>query len=313
MSSQSILELHYFLDNDKHEIDALIRNKCEAEVLAIVKEIASVLDIEAKLLAQPPKNGGFRDYWKALGKNSSQLQVVLMAATILTTFYLTYDPEGDERAKELELLKIQELKLKIKRLEQEESRNTTKELASSVAKNLEKNLKIIKRKSNFYTHLNNEPQIKKVEFSASQNNNTPIFEGNSVDRANFRDFILNTNRLRAEEDTNAQIEIISPVLKDGNYKWKGMYKDLPISFTMTDGKFKESVLIDGLNFHAGTSIVCLLRIHRELDEVGDVKIKGYSVPTVIEILDGANPHETSQGKEFRHAKYMADNQSDMFT
>ncbi|WP_426356867.1 hypothetical protein ACPUVO_10240 [Pseudocolwellia sp. HL-MZ19] len=44
--------------------------------------------------------------------------------------------------------------------------------------------------------------------------------------------------LRADEDDNAQIELISPVLKDGNYKWKGIYKDQIISFYMYDQKYK---------------------------------------------------------------------------
>ncbi|MGL1959566.1 MAG: hypothetical protein OCD00_19990 [Colwellia sp.] len=310
MEEAKKLELHYYFNDDSHDIDAITRNKCEAEILAIVYEVATLLDINTKLIAEIPQEGGFKDIWKALGDNSPQLQVILVAVGLLTTVYFTFDPEGDARNKELELLQIQELKMKIKQMESSKNSN---ELAQIAAKKIAKNLKITKRKSNFYTYLNNDPKIQSISINTLNNENLPILQEQKIDRRIFREFILNTNKLRAEEDDNAQIELISPVLKDGNYKWKGIYKDQPISFHMYDQKFKESVFIDGLNFHAGTSINCILRINRELDEIGEIKIKGYSVTTVIEVLDGDSPHETPQGKAHRHAKSMYDKQSDLFT
>jgi hypothetical protein len=309
MEAINKLELHYYFDDDSHDINAITRNKCEAELLAIVLEVATLLDVDTKIIAEIPIEGGFKDKWKALGDNSQQLQVILMAVGLLTTIYFTYDPEGDSRTKELEQLQIQELKIKLKQMESSDDIN---EIAKVTAKKISKNLKITKRKSNFYTHLNNDSKIRSISISALDDKNNPISQEKIIERRTFREFILSTNKLRSEEDDNAQIELISPVLKDGNYKWKGIYKDQTISFYMYDQKFKESIFIDGLNFHAGTSINCVLRINRELDEVGEVKIKGYSVLTVIEVLDGQSPHETPQGKAHRHAKSMYDKQEDMF-
>ncbi|WP_343817754.1 hypothetical protein [Colwellia asteriadis] len=310
MEAISKLELHYYFNDDSHDIDAITRNKCEAEMLAIVYEVATILDIKTQLVAEIPLEGGFRDKWKALGENSPQLQVILMTVGLLTTIYFTYDPESNARKKELEQLQIQELKLKLKQLK---AKDNIEEIAQITANKISKNLKIIKRKSNLYTHLNNNSRIEKVSINVLDSSNIPLHKETVINRQVFREFILSTNKLRAEEDDNAQIELISPVLKDGNYKWKGIYKDQTISFNMYDQKFKESIFIDGLNFHAGTSIICVLRIRRELDEIGEVKIKGYSVPTVIEVLNGQSPHETTQGKAHRHAKSMYDNQSDLFS
>lgn len=304
------LELHYYFDDDTHDIDALTRNKCEAEILAIAYEVATLLDIDTQLITEIPCEGGFRDRWKALGENSSQLQVILMAIGLITTIYFTYDPDSSERTKELEQLQIQELKLRINQMN---SKDDTKEMAQNVAHKVSKNMRIVKLKSNFYTHLSKNSKIQSISVSPLNNDNKPIHEENIISRLVFNKFILTTNKLRAEEDDNAQIELISPVLKDGNYKWKGIYNEQAISFNMDDQRFKESIFIDGLNFQAGTSIVCVLRVRRELDEIGEVKIKGYSVPTVIEILNGQSPHETSQGKDHRHAKSMYDKQSDLFT
>lgn len=232
-----------------------------------------------------------------------------MTVGLLTTIHFTYDPEGSDRKKELEQLQIKELKLKIKQISSNEN---IKEVAHIAAKSIAKNLKVTKRKSNLYTHLNNNSKIERISINTLDEFNQLLEHEKLVDRRQFKNFILGTNKLRAEEDDNAQIEIISPVLKDGNYKWKGLYNDQPISFNMHDQRFKELIFIDGLKFNAGSSIICVLRTNRELDEVGEVKIKGYSVPTVIEVLDGHGSHETTQGKSHRHAKSMYDKQSDLF-
>ena len=69
--------------------------------------------------------------------------------------------------------------------------------------------------------------------------------------------------------------------KEGRYKWKGIYKDDPISFDMQDSSFKDAVFFENIPFQHGTVIKCVLFIHREIDEIGDVKITGYSVTTVM--------------------------------
>jgi hypothetical protein len=69
----SNLELHYYFSDSSHDIDALVRNKCESELIAIVYEAASIFDIEIKLLSEPPEEGGFKEFWKALGKYSASI------------------------------------------------------------------------------------------------------------------------------------------------------------------------------------------------------------------------------------------------
>ena len=40
------LELHYYLNNESHVMDALVRNKCEAELLAIIFDVSDLLGFE---------------------------------------------------------------------------------------------------------------------------------------------------------------------------------------------------------------------------------------------------------------------------
>ena len=239
------------------------------------------------------------------------MQVLLVAIGVATTIYINYTPEEDQRKKALEELQIQELKSRLKGMNAA-SDSIKLEIAEAMANKLSKNLKITKRKSNFYSHLSQYPKVSFISLSALRDGDSKLKDETKLSRLDFQRFILSTNKLKIQEDDTAEIEIISPVLKDGNYKWKGMYAEQTISFNMNDNKFRDAIFIDGLNFHAGTTIRCVLQIHRELDEVGEIKVKGYSVPTVIDILSGPTEHRTKQGIAYLHAKGMKENQSDLF-
>jgi hypothetical protein len=43
------LQLHYYLNNGSHSMDALVRNKCEAEILAVIQEISNVLALPSNV------------------------------------------------------------------------------------------------------------------------------------------------------------------------------------------------------------------------------------------------------------------------
>ena len=308
------LELHYYFTDKSHEIDSLIRNKCEAELLAIIYEVASSLGVDAKVITEASREGGFREVWKLIEGHSSAITVVLLVVQILvTTIPQLVDSEKEELEKELIKLQIEETQHNLKEIRENiKSQEQIEVNASEAATQLKKNLKIIKRKSNFYTNLSAYQKATKVGVSALDDKYQPTSDEIFVEKKDFRNFILRSNKLRAEE-VETEIEIISPVLKEGKYKWKGIYNDEPITFDMLDASFKDSVIIDDIPFQHGTRILCALRINRELDEVGDIKIKGYSVTTVIEKIDGASIQETPQGKKYRHTKKQKENQAELFT
>ncbi|ENM3825773.1 hypothetical protein AB5A11_003551 [Vibrio cholerae] len=43
MNQADKLEIHYYFNDESHNIDAIVRNKCEAEILAILLEAANIL------------------------------------------------------------------------------------------------------------------------------------------------------------------------------------------------------------------------------------------------------------------------------
>ena len=154
--------------------------------------------------------------------------------------------------------------------------------------------------------------MSEIGLSVLNSNFTPIDDEKRVPRRDFRKFVLTNNKLKSDE-IEADIAIISPVLEEGRYKWKGIYNNQPINFDMLDLEFKDMVLMENIQFQHGTNILAVLRISRELDEVGEVKITGYAVTTVIEKRDHVSMHETKQGKKYRHAKKYIEGQGKLFT
>lgn len=306
-------ELHYYLANESHVMDALIRNKCEAEVLAIIAEISELLGIEVNIETGAYQEGGLKEIWDFIGRNDKQLTLLVLMLTLILTRVPLTDPEQDALTKEATKLTIEEKKFSIEKLKRElrtgEVSNATKDAAANA---ISDNLKIAARKSNFYKNLDGYEKVTGVGMLPLNKNNQPVAEEKYIPRSAFKNFILFSNNLPTEVAENAQIEIISPVLKEGNYKWKGMYQDTPISFTMNDAEFKDSVLREEISFQHGSIIECVLSIQRKFDEVGDVVITGYTVTTVIKKTDSATTIETSQGKRYKARKKFVEDQKNLF-
>ncbi|MFT6908901.1 MAG: regulator of replication initiation timing [Oleiphilaceae bacterium] len=316
-TTANLFELHYYLKNDNHLIDATLRNRCESELLAILYEAAFVLSIDIELYSCIPSEGGFRDFWKALGKNNNQITIFLVLTTIILSRIPTTDPEIEKLEKELKNLTIEETKLNIEKLKLELQSLSPNEVdqtkINKAAKIIDKNLKIVKRRSNLYTLLTNEETVEKIGFSLINSEDGEYYsDERQIPRDNFFRFIISSDTLRAEVDENAMIEIISPVLKEGRFKWKGVYNETVISFNMNDSEFKEDVLFDNVAFKHGTCIRCVLRKAREIDEVGDIKITGFNVKTVLEVVEGDAKQLTKQGIRYRHNKTLKDSQQDFF-
>lgn len=310
---EQYLELHYYLPDHKHSMNAVVRNKCEAELLGIFMEAAYVLGIEVELESLAHAEGGLKDFWKALGKNSNQITILLVIITIALSRIPTTNPEHETLETELTKLSIDEKKLQIKklRLELKDSEPGDKTTKSAV-EILNKNPKIVVRRSNFYKQLSSYPKVQSIGISALNSSFMPTQEERNVNRKVFSKFILNTHTIKPFIIEDAIIEIISPVLKEGNFKWKGFYENEPLSFTLTDSDFKSQVLREDITFQHGTCIECVLQVNQKLDEVGEVVITGYSVSTVIRKFDDRQSIETDKGRNYKHTMKMKKNQDDLF-
>jgi hypothetical protein len=61
------LELHYWLNDGTHSMDAFVQNKCEYEFLGILKEIAASFNAEIIIETEPLADGGLRRWFKIIG------------------------------------------------------------------------------------------------------------------------------------------------------------------------------------------------------------------------------------------------------
>jgi len=251
------LELHYYLKDEQHTMDALIRNKCEAEILAILEEISNQLGFQVQIETSAYIEGGLKEIWKILGRNNNQITLLLTIVIIILSRMPMPDSELDDLKKQEAKLSIEEKKLTIEKLKREiEGGNIGPKSAEAAFNALSGNLKVAARKSNFYKSLSEYSKVTGVGLLPLDKNNKPTADENYIPQSDFKNFIIFTNTLPTEIIDDAEIEIISPVLKEGNYRWKGMYQDMPISFTMNDVEFKDSVMREEISFQHGSIIQC---------------------------------------------------------
>src|SRR5258705_4110450 len=160
ISPSNKIELHYHFKDNSHSMNATVRNDCEKELLLILKELIVSLNVEAEIDSEALLEGGLKNLWKLLGKNSAQITLILAVATVI----LSRVPIEN---KELVKLQIENLKLdnelkqhelkKIK-LEINSDQDITDELVEKIIEKLDNDYKLLWYKSNFYKKLNFYPK-----------------------------------------------------------------------------------------------------------------------------------------------------------
>lgn len=301
------LELHYFFNDSSHSLDAIIRNKCEYELLAIIKEVTTILNVELDIESEALLEGGLKDVWKFLGKNSGQIAIIISIVALILSRVPLENKEFKRLQIENEKLEQIERQLNIEKLKQELDKSESSEEVNinieEVVEIFDENIKIKKHKSNFYFSIKKSFKVTHISTTTYTENNEKINEY-FIEKPKFDDFILESDNLPIKIDDNAAIEIISPVLKKGKYKWKGIYNktNSTIDFSMKDKDFKQDVIESNVPFKNGTCIDCILEINQKIDESGEIKQYGYSVATVLRVHDEKVVVETLQGKKYRQQK-----------
>lgn len=284
------LQFHYYFNDKSHTIDSIIRNECEKEILHIYKEIANVLGLELTLESLPSEEGGFIETWKFIGKNSVQITLIVSVAAIIISRFPVEN-------KELTKLQIENLKLdnelKRKELEklnlefiQDHDKLDKQKIIDSVEL-INKDYKISWRKSNLYKKLNSYQKIDSVEI-VRYKDKEPIGNPRKIPKKEFSKFVLGSDDLPKLETENAVIDVISPAIKKGNFKWKGFYNSEIINFLMNDFQFKSQVLNGAIHFSNKFSIEVEMIQSRKINQDGDIRITNSVVNRVIASIENGN-------------------------
>lgn len=297
------LELRYHFNDKSSYMDALIKHRCEKEILSLVRLLADMLDVKMTIYCEPCPPDGFREIWAIAGENPRSISVVLnlfmqvmSRPSLLVGGQLVIDRNAGDEEKMQRGIALLRHTLKLKTPNALIPRELV-ELLSSMPK-------FYKCKSNFYEALKGYPKVTKITMRELNESNRSRSGSLEVKCEQFDYYILRSNDLPMVKDGKATIEIISPVLKDSRYRWKGIYNKggETIDFYMCDEDFKKQMFDDKISFTSGMCIDCVLEIERKLSELGEVINVCYTVKTVVRTRFDKMEIVTPQGK--RHLRKL---------
>lgn len=303
--SANSIELHYWFNDDSHTMNAVVFNRCEYEFLGIAKELAAKLRIDIEIETEPLGEGGLRSWFTFKSDDKLDIKkaifIFILTNVLMTPITTTLDVVTRQAVEtffedpEIRALKKKKekagLEYDIAKLELE-----TKQLCGTVDENLVK-----KKRSNYYEAINSYKKIENVSISIADNQKQIITE-QKISRNIFAQYILSSDDIEPEINESAVIEIVSPVLKKGKYKWVGIYNGEVIQFSMKSNEFKTLVQTGRIEFKNGSSIICNLITNKKINSEGEVKITGYDVTMVEKYFENDRPMETPEGKRNRQAK-----------
>lgn len=257
-------ELHYYLKDNSHSMNAFVRNKAEKDFLEAIKRIGGLLDSELKIETEAYQEGGLIEI---LAIVLPTLHYLSPALNDIITHYATRDTQAETLDKKIKEATLQNLEL--------DNQQKTLGIEEQIEKKLNDKL-VQKYISNFYKKIDAYEKVEKIGYRNLENDEDEYI----VQRKDFKNFILHDDTTISEDD-DAMIEIISPVLKEGKYNWRGRYKNEKIDFSMADSKFKQEVIEGKHKFSNGSLINCHLEIKVTFDEFGDEKSRNYRVLQVF--------------------------------
>ena len=306
------LQLHYFLKDEIHSVDAFINNKAEYELLRIFKEVTSILELEGELQFETIaiEEGGIKAFYKLISKKKNKRKIknaLLYLAGILSVIISDVVSDQIKTDHEYEKLKKEEIRLRIEKLKRDlEDEETAEQDKTLIIQNLSvfiaETNKVKLFKSNFYSTLLKEEKIEQVSTQRLNENLEPITNENIVPRKDFDKFILHSVDIDPDFRESEIIEIVSPVLKKGNMKWKGIYNEKPISFYMRDGEFLTSVINKEISFSNGTSIIADIEFEQKMNDDGDIEIGTISIFNVTDVFEDSKRIETKRKKRNRELR-----------
>ena len=166
MEFPSKLEMHYYLSDGSHSMNALVKNQCEAEFIAVAVEAAKILDLQIELNTEALQEGGIREIWTALGDNSAQIALIISTLALIFSVVPREDQELIDLQKEDLRLSLEERRASIKKLKEEIKNNDVSEdSVKRAAKIASSSYKVATRKSNFYKKIVGYKKVVKIGYS----------------------------------------------------------------------------------------------------------------------------------------------------
>lgn len=316
LSAFSKLQFHYWLSDKTHSMDALVYNKCEREALEIAKMVAKLCGVSIVMETEPSGKGGIKSWLTLTPKSPKKtahekiaLVNVLVAASIVSggnvqsesllinvIDNLFADQNVDARSQGLGFEQLERLKGE----------------AVGMLSQIEQNGAIKKRRSNFYQLLNKYHKVKSISVLITDTAKKPVTKEQIIGRDRFNSFKVNSGSTLTYVLESAVVDIISPVLVSGKHKWKGIYNNKSISFTMKSDEFLSMVQSGKVEFKSGSSINCRLEVEKKINSAGIEKVTGYNIIGVASYSENGKTTETPETKQKQKENVVNKKQLDLF-
>lgn len=289
-------KVHYHLNGGAHRMDAIVRNRAEGELLALLKEIGAVLGLPVHVETHAYGEGGLIEYLNLIFQNKEQIGSVMaiLGPLLAAPFYFGKIKQSKQQTA-LNELNLKKLKLEISEKEDaaaeregkkaKDAKNEVLALESpptpdEMAWALLAKKKIARRRSNYYEILLIDSKIDAVGFVPSH---SKAAIENMVHRGDFANFVIARSDLDPLVYESIPLEIVSPVLRSGSIKWRGIFEKKVVSFELQDQAFRGEVASQNVQFQNGTTLVCDFEVHQREDDTGDIEIAGYAVTKVHDV------------------------------
>lgn len=311
-----IVELHYAFDDDnKHDINALVKNKAEKNFIEACSKLNRLFKIPVDVMALPSQKGSFISFFRMTYKYShllSKEDEKAVFSSIVALYGYVLAP-NHARLSQL-LLKekvsvadldsaIMQLKPKANKLKWNDSiLNTelkpfvdskgddasgveltadTSHLDSIVAK-IAKDKGFVNSRSGFFRELSRDKSILSIECKCVVENRISIKDTIKVLRKDFTDYIVKRQPENSvDRKLDVLVHIVSPVLDDNNVaSWKGRFQDRLIDFRMADTSFLKQIASNQVSFMASSLIHCNMIVEVKRTYEDDVLESERTVYTV---------------------------------
>lgn len=285
-------------------MDAMVKNRAEHELLKLILEISSLLEIEISIEIGAIEEGGIKEIIKFFSKhkNKGYLAILVYLSTIIGNVTTEVISNKLNEDKELDSLTKAEKRLNIRKLKKElETSNTVKanQTVTKITDVINNDYKVQVFKSRFYTQVLKQDNLYKLSLTEINDDKFVSKSEFTIDRNSFRKQILEDESGALTIIDNAHIEVISPVLKPSEMKWKGTYNGKPISFELKDSEFRNDVLNKKFSFSNGTAIRCKLVYKEGMNDNGELCLKEIAVYDVLEVYEAATTQVTEKYKRLK--------------
>lgn len=299
-SKSEILQIHYYLKENIHSMDAVIYNKAESELLKIIAEVSKVLDIGLSVDIYALEEGGIKAIYKFLNKKKNKRKILIVGAffagiiaTVVSDVVsdnINSDPEMEKLKKEKIELEIRKLKLelteqaRIPLQEEDKELIISQEFIEDLSIYLSELNQLKISKSKFYKLLTEESKIEKVSTQELDKDFQPISEEKIVPRKDFSLFIIKESEIDSKYEYDVTLEIASPVLIKNRMSWRAILDGEQITFALKDDNFKNLIISKHLQFSNGTKIICELETKQKMTDEGKIVKAGRAVYNVTKII-----------------------------